>query len=396
MKKLLLPLNIFLTIAFGSIQAQSSISDRKTVEINYFFEKIEVAYSSSMYLPFKGELNEQAFFKFYQDLSARKYHVLLGNLFYHKKNLGLNDWLYYQLIRKSVQAIFPKENNTYHTLFSWFILSKSGYIAEINYTEGEVRLVVYSDEKIFEAAYREHEKGWMIDLSSLEKQLEYRLISNQKIDIFSIFATGKPFSFRLNKLPNFTAPDIVSKQLPFVHDNKSYNLDIDIDKNMLYIRWKYPTLKLSDIADIPMSSTAHNSIVSELKNIIKDKTNNEALRMLLSFVRTGFEYETDLKAYQTDNLAFSAEETLFYRYSDCEDRAVLFKFLVEKVLNLDVLLLDYTNHVTCAVLLPQPQGKPIIYQNKKYTICDPTGPGNHLKIGELPAEYQNAKYEIIE
>jgi hypothetical protein len=89
-------------------------------------------------------------------------------------------------------------------------------------------------------------------------------------------------------------------------------------------------------------------------------------------VQTSLKYETDDQQFGEENYLFP-EETLFYPYSDCEDRAILFAWLVHSLLNLQVVGLDYPGHVATAVHFNESvKGDGFDYQGKRYVVADPT------------------------
>ena len=135
----------------------------------------------------------------------------------------------------------------------------------------------------------------------------------------------------------------------------------------------------------------------KLKEKVRTMGNYEAVRYLLGFTRQAFRYKTDSEAYGLENVTFSPEETLFYPDSDCEDRSILFVFLVREVLMLDAILIDYPEHASAAVNFKTTSyGEPILYNGSKYTICEPTGPGNDLLPGQYPNGLENVPFNIID
>lgn len=69
---------------------------------------------------------------FYINVDAGNYKPLLDALLSYKQDHQLNDWLYYQLVRKTAQQISPKEKNySRYTLYKWFLMVKSGYDARL-------------------------------------------------------------------------------------------------------------------------------------------------------------------------------------------------------------------------------------------------------------------------
>ena len=43
------------------------------------------------------------------------------------------------------------------------------------------------------------------------------------------------------------------------------------------------------------------------------------------------------------------EETINYPYSDCEDRSILFSYLVKNLLHLDIVGVKYNDHLATAI-----------------------------------------------
>ena len=59
-------------------------------------------------------------------------------------------------------------------------------------------------------------------------------------------------------------------------------------------------------------------------------------------------YEKSKGIYGKD-MRFSPEQTLYSDYSDCEDRAAFFFYLVKEIYNLPMIVLSYPQHVTVAI-----------------------------------------------
>lgn len=98
----------------------------------------------------------------------------------------------------------------------------------------------------------------------------------------------------------------------------------------------------------------------------------EAVNKLLNWVQTAFVYEYDDKVWGHDR-AFFSEETLYYPYCDCEDRAILFTRLVRDLLGLQTILVYYPGHLACAVCFTDKvAGDYILLDGKRFVITDPT------------------------
>ena len=90
-----------------------------------------------------------------------------------------------------------------------------------------------------------------------------------------------------------------------------------------------------------------------------------------------------------------AEEVFLHPYSDCEDRSALFYHLVKSLLDLPMVVIAYSDHITVGVAIPDFEGEYIKYQGKKFFICDPTGPEGSLELGRFPKGYKYKKYKVI-
>ncbi len=138
---------------------------------------------------------------------------------------------------------------------------------------------------------------------------------------------------------------------------------------------------------------SYASLVEQLKPILTGKTKSEALNILLRFVQTAFEYKTDQQQFGKEKCLF-AEETLYYPYCDCEDRSIIFAYLVKKLLGLEVIGLDYPGHIATAVKIDNVPGDYVTVNGKKYLICDPTY--INANIGMSMPRYKNVKPEIVQ
>lgn len=382
----------------------ASAGNNKTIMLNFFSEQISLNYNEDIEkITLLPDMDEETFERYYFDLDKSGYYIILNNLFHYKRDLELNDWVYYLLIHTCAKAIYAQQDENYRTLFCWFMLHKSGYTVQLNYTESEALLSVYTRDKVFALPVREEGNGWFVNITNPDeifkdgtsKRAKMKLIA-QKAAV-KINKPGRPFLFEFGKLPKLNNPKIMEKKLSFIHDNQLYQYDVRIDGNYLSLMYYYPELTLYQHAQIDLSASARATLLYPLKKTVENKSPYESIRLLLSFTRQAMLYDTDQNAYNRENLMFSPEETLFYKYSDCEDRSALFYYLVREILGLDVILLDFPTHASVAVALDKPYGdNPINYKGKIYSICDPTGPGNHLKPGDFPEGLENVEFKILE
>ena len=110
----------------------------------------------------------------------------------------------------------------------------------------------------------------------------------------------------------------------------------------------------------------------QLKPLVDGKSELEAVNLLLRFVQTSLKYKTDEGQFGIENYLFP-EETIFYPYSDCEDRSIFFAWLVRNLLGLEVVGLDYPGHIAAAVRFNEKvKGDAFRMNGKRYVVTDPT------------------------
>lgn len=375
----------------------SAASD--VLRFNFYNMPVEIKYDTQICnTQLSPMVSEESFKQFYVDMSNNGYSVILSQLSSNKEKLALNDWLYYRLIRKTTDKVFANKEEKFKTLFCWFILNKSGYDVQLNYTQNDVYLSVFTHDEVFDMPFRSEKDGRYVDISSFFRTYPQKIqVSNRFVSSMSS-ENDKPFNFYLQKLPNLINPTIEERTFKFIHDNEENELHIKVNKSAVRFRFQYPETSIQQTSKVPLSAEAHNSLIPVLKEKVRSMSNYEAVRYLLSFTRQAFKYETDQTAYGVEDVTFSAEETLFYSKSDCEDRSILFVYLVRELLNLDAILIDFPDHASAAINFKNGvvYGKKMIsFKGSSYALCDPTGPRNDLLPGDYPPGLEEEPINII-
>jgi hypothetical protein len=159
---------------------------------------------------------------------------------------------------------------------------------------------------------------------------------------------------------------------PVTYRDKSYS--ISYNKNLVDFYASYPCVEFSVYAEAPLDPETLQGIESQIAQGVRDKSQEEAVNLLLHFVQLYFEYKTDAQQFGYERWFF-AEETIASSYSDCEDRSILFVQLVRRILGMKVGLVYYPGiHLATAVKFDSPQtdGDYVLLDGEKYLICDPT------------------------
>jgi hypothetical protein len=183
------------------------------------------------------------------------------------------------------------------------------------------------------------------------------------------------------------------KNLEFKYYGKKYKIASSYSKDLVDFYRTFPQSDYTIYFGTKNSAPLSNSILRQLQMLVKGKSELEAVNLLLRFTQTAFKYKTDQKQFDYEKVMFP-EETVYYPYSDCEDRSIMFSFLVKNLLGLEVVGIKYPDHLATAVRFSsRVSGDSFKYKGKRYTISDPTY--INANAGMAMPQYKKSKFEII-
>jgi hypothetical protein len=172
------------------------------------------------------------------------------------------------------------------------------------------------------------------------------------------------------------------------------SVSVFTNKNLIDFYNSYPVSSEWNLyALASLSETLKADLYPALQKQITGKSEKDAANILLNFVQTAFEYQTDRQQFGYERPLF-ADETFFYPASDCEDRSILFAALVRELLHLEVVLLLYPEHLATAVQFNEAiQGDYLTVEGKSFIVCDPTYIG--AEIGNAMPQYKKVNATVI-
>jgi hypothetical protein len=344
---------------------------------------------------FSAELSAINIQKFYNQLNKANTNELITSLKSYREKHQLNDWLYYQLVRKTAEQLSPKAKN-YHsyTLYKWFLMVKSGYDARIAIGDNQIIFYVRCDEDISDIPFfMIDEKKYMClnyhDYQKLFKKADTYI--PVKIDVTE---AQHAFSYKVTRMPDFKPENYQEKQIAFNYKHKAYHFNVKVNNEVSQIFANYPVVDFEIYFNIPLSKETYQSLIPILKDNVKKMSTKKGIDYLMQFTRYAFLYEDDGELLGKEK-RFSPEQTLLNDQSDCDDRAALFFFLVKEIYDLPMIALLYPTHITMAVAFDKPVGDGVLYNGKVYSVCEPTPQKKNLKIGELADNLKNQKFEVV-
>lgn len=386
----------FVTIAFFCITVVSYSQDKgQRLCFEFCGKTFNSDLDSSVMVDFSQPLSQQSVKSFYVTLNSGNYQSLISSLLTYKEKYKLNDWLYYQLIRKTAEQISHKADNYQrYTLYKWFFLAKSGYDARLAIGKNELLFYVRSDEDISDIPFYVRDGKQYMCLN----YHDYGKIDFEK-NKFSLANIVVPeaknaFSYKITQMPDFKPEDYTQKDLQFNYHQRVYHFKVMLNPQVESIFANYPGVNFESYFNIPLTRETYSSLIPALKNNVKKMSQKKGVDYLMKFTRNALLYEDDEQNFGKEK-RLSPELTLFYKYSDCDDRAALFFYLVKEIYNLPMIALLYPTHITMAVQFDKPLGNSILYKGKKYSVCEPTPQLQDLRIGQISAQLRNTSYEVV-
>ncbi len=363
-------------------------NDLPIIEIDYFGLPMDYNYQSDIEVDL-SLINEKTIANFWLKASNSDYEKLLEQLQIQKKKMALNDWGYCLLVDKIGNKIGNGDHKK-NQLFNWFILLKSGYDCKIGFNEDSVYLLLPSENKMYGISYVviDEQRYYAVSFAK-QKQLKIALNTYEG----SYPDADDLIDLSIDRTPKINC-SIVEKELKFSYHGNDYKIPVKYDTNAAEFFRNYPQTDLDIYFQAPLSNLAMSSLSEGFAPILQEKTEAEAANILLRFVQTAFEYKTDDEQFGREKSFFS-DEVLLYPYCDCEDRSILYSYLIRNLLKLNVIGLDYPCHISTGVNFNSDlSGDFVMYKNSKYLICDPTY--INANMGMSMPKYKEMKPKIIE
>ena len=306
--------------------------------------------------------------------------------------MQLCDWAYLNLIDTFAKDHLGKGNTA--TLIAAYIYSQSGYQMRLGRNGNKLYLLFGSKHGIYDKSYFRINGINYYPLDNDIQKMEICDFAFPKEQALSLYIPqSQLFAYQPTSIRNLTS-----------NRYKDMNMNVQVNKNLLDFYNTYPTSEVNGnfmtrwamYANTPMEQEIQKQLYPILKEKITGINEYEAVCKLLNWVQTAFIYEYDDKVWGHDR-AFFAEETLFYPYCDCEDRAILFTRLVRDLLGLKCILIYYPGHLASAVCFNQQvKGDYISLNGSKFVVCDPTYIGAPVGLTMPNMNNESANVIILE
>ena len=341
------------------------------------------------------DLSGKALADGYRILTADKYNNLLSDCLNLREGYTLCDWAYYKMLEALAETVCGKKSKE-AVFLQGVLYQQSGYTMRFAIDRKDMKLQLLVKIKGVAYGYQPIPVNGNIFYSFGSKD-------NQPLEVCDMtYKDEQDMQMNIGELPrlDFNLTEMKTRK------SESFNVNVTsaVNKNLLEFMKDYPTTydgrdmmtRWAYYANTSASEEVRYTVYSQLKEKLKDVDELQAVNWLLNWVQTGFEYELDEKLWGQDR-AFFAEETLFYPFSDCEDRAILFSRLVRDLVGLDVVLVYYPGdpaHLSTAVCFKNHvEGYHHDLNGKKFVVADPC----YIRagVGRMMPDYIGTEGKVI-
>jgi hypothetical protein len=356
----------------------------KTTTFSFYGANLNLKYDQNFISSFPSSISEDVIAEKWDAMSKTNYSDVIKQLLEFKTMMNLNDWGYYLLIKNASKHFSSNQNS--QIFLEWFLLTKSNYKARLAFKDSKLYLLLPSSNNIYGMPF-----------FTFDNQ-RYYLINGKESDIYTYdrdFPEARIIMDLNLYKPISTKEQLKKRTVKFNYDDKEYSFDVKYNQNAINFYNDFPLADIEIYFDATITLQTKESLTDALLPLIKGKSEEEAVSIILRFVQTAFKYETDQQQFGHEKFFFP-DELFYYPASDCEDRAVLFSYLVREMLHLDIIGLNYPGHMATAVKFNNKDitGDYINYKAEKYIVCDPTY--INAPIGLTMPQYSGKNAIIVE
>jgi len=317
-----------------------------------------------------------------ETLYKSNYKPLLEDLrAMRSRDLG-NDWALY-LVVKQIAEKFGGKNES--VLMRQFLLNNLGFRARMAKViqKNALTLLVAPASQLYGCAFISEGGAKFYDVEA-DQPYSYKMCAKEAPD------AKHKIDMSMRQTPRFAGSRKSSS-----HQGERYKAaaSASVPVELMEFYKRLPQCDYSVYATAKVDKKFSDEVLDALRPAIKGKSEREAANILLDFVQSGFEYATDPEQFGYEK-PFFVEELFYYPYCDCEDRSMLYRYLVTQLLGLDVILLDYPGHIATAVRFNgDVPGDFVVGGGGKYIVCDPTFIG--APVGMAMPQFKNTAADML-
>lgn len=330
--------------------------------------------------------SEKEVARFWEVLSNSGYAPVISQLEGYASEMELGEWALCLLVENFSKAMFGRQYNDEMEVLRTFILNQMGIDARMGLADRRLETMVCIKEQVYSRLFCEFEgRTYYLDpdVQDVKRFLSYSAKFSDNLSPVSV-EIAKPMHLGGGD----TVPSVQKSSKVF-----GSCLVLPVSSAQCRFYQDYPQVDVDVYARAVYDETFVSALCNALRPFVSGMDELSQVNLLLKFLQYDFDYSTDDDQFGYEK-PFFLEENFIYPANDCEDRSILFSFLVRNVLGLDVVLLDYPDHIATAVCFnADVAGDSFLHKGRRYTICDPTYIG--APAGMAMKNYQDSGFRIL-
>lgn len=331
--------------------------------------------------------DEKAVGRMWESMTKVGMQTCIDRLLLQQHLLHLNDWGMYDITSRLAAKMFADDNR--RAVATVFLMNQMEYDARIARTDKGLASLLALDCMVYSNPFVTFGGRRYFLFMPDGSQRDY--YGNLYTYSCTMEGARLPISMVLECAP--TLPVAISPKA-FSRTVAGKKVEMSVNENLMDFYRDYPHVDISIYANAGVDCLFTAAVGRWFRPMVEGKTNYEAVSVLLHYIQFGFEYGTDEVQFGYEK-PFFCEENFYYPMNDCEDRSILFSYLVRYLLGLDVVLLEYPDHVATAVCFAGEivDGDYIEVDGKHYVLCDPTYIG--ADVGMAQPAYKSVSANIV-
>ena len=361
-------------------------------EVQFYNERVVVSYRPELLANGPLRLTEAGISHHYAAVTEGDWLDLHFQLEAERRRLELNDWLYFKLVHETVGSIAGFAHANERRVVELHLLTLAGYDTRLCFDGDAISVYAYTTDALYEVPMiREGDRRYVNLTAALYPNRRRR--RDLRMHPLRPLPTGRGFDFSLDRLPRL-APNVSERTFRFRYNDEALTVNGLSDRTIAAWMSEYPFVEEGRYMSTPLSATTGERLLGELRRLLQGRCERESLELLAAFTRSAFVYKEDKVSFGFSK-PMIADEVLYYPVSDCEDRSALYFTLVRELLDLPVLAIAYDDHLSVAVSSRELTGAPFLHGDRRYHVCDPTGPAGTWDVGMPPNGYRARPFEVV-
>lgn len=318
---------------------------------------------------------------FWKETSETNYTPTVEKLLEAKDEIGLSDWGFYMFVNEFAKSVFSSKDVA--LLYTWFLLVRAGFDVKVGYTNTSFVLMLPSETVLYE-----------IDCIAIDGKRYYVIQSGAGSGVRTYrgsYAGGNQLGVEQRQSLTLGG-NLAERNVTFKFKKKEYSMSFSYDPDLIEYYKALPQAQFEVFFNSSPSDALKESIARNLKPVVSEMNMPDAMNFLLRFVQLSLPYKTDPEQFGKEKY-FYADELFAYPYCDCEDRSVLYTYLVHTLLGVDAVGTEFPGHMATAVSVDYPvDGVSYDINGRKFIMADPTYMNS--SVGQCIPKYETTAPKI--